>query len=509
MSQLKKNIIANLVGSGWVALMGIVFIPVYIKFLGIDSYGLIGIYASLQALFGLLDIGLSTTLNREMARLSGQTNMAREMRDLVRTLESIYWILGLVIAAAVMLLAPLIANYWIQPGKLSPRTIQQAIMIMGLTIAFQFFFTFYAGGLLGLQKQILLNTIIIIINTLKFAGVILVLWLISPSIQAFFIWQSLVGILATFLVAHFLWKNLPPSGQRAGFRIRFLQEIWQFALGMGGINILALILTQMDKIILSKMLTLENFGYYTLASGVAVTLYSLISPLFNAAYPKFTQLVSSGDQFELKKLYHGLCQLMSVIIIPSALVIAFFSPEILLLWTRNPVIAEHTHTILSLLIVGTALNGLMGLPYALQLAHGWTKLAFSSNLIAVIILVPAIIYMTKWYGPVGAASVWIALNCMYILITVQFMHRRLLPEEKWRWYVQDLGMPIGLTLLVAMAWAFFLPPGISSFWLILYLGMVWLNCVIAAILVTPQLYSIIHDYLIARKVFKNWRIYHS
>ena len=160
MSRLAKNIAANFVGSGWIALMGIIFIPVYIKFLGIDSYGLIGIYTSLQALFGLLDIGLSTTLNREMARLSGQTDKAGEMRDLVRTLEIIYWILGAAIAFAVILLAPLIANYWIQPGKLSTDTIQQAIMVMGLTIAFQFIFTFYSGGLLGLQKQILLNSII-------------------------------------------------------------------------------------------------------------------------------------------------------------------------------------------------------------------------------------------------------------------------------------------------------------------------------------------------------------
>ena len=213
MSQLKKNIVANFVGSGWIALMGIIFIPIYIKFLGIDSYGLIGIYTSLQALFGLLDIGLSTTLNRELARLSGQTDKAGEMRDLVRTLEIIYWILGAAIAFAVILLAPLIANYWIQPGKLSTDTIQQAIMVMGLTIAFQFILTFYSGGLLGLQKQILLNSITILITTLKFAGAILVLWLISSSIQAFFIWQTLIGILATILVAYFLWQNLPYSEQ--------------------------------------------------------------------------------------------------------------------------------------------------------------------------------------------------------------------------------------------------------------------------------------------------------
>ncbi len=433
--------------------MGIAFIPVYINFLGIDSYGLIGIYASLQALFGLLDIGLSTTLNRELARLSGQTDKVGEMRDLVRTLESIYWIIGIVIAIVVILLAPLIANHWVQPGDLSTAIIEQAVMVMGLTISFQLIFTFYSGGLLGLQRQVLLNIIIIVITTLKFAGVILVLWLVSPTIQAFFIWQTLIGVLAAILSAYFLWQNLPPFNQPARFQINLLRKIRQFAAGMSGITFLALILTQLDKIILSKMLTLENFGYYTLASVVAMSLYRLTSPIFNAAYPKFTQLVSIGDQLELPKLYHRMCQIMSVIIIPPALIIAFFAPEILLLWTRNPLTVEYTHTVLSLLVIGTALNGLMNLPYALQLAYGWTKLAFYTNLIAVIILVPSLIFMTMSYGPEGAASAWIILNCGYILISIHFMHKRLLPQEKWRWYIYDLGCLLGASLLSSMFWA--------------------------------------------------------
>jgi hypothetical protein len=78
------------------------------------------------------------------------------------------------------------------------------------------------------------------------------------------------------------------------------------------------------------------------------------------------------------------------------------------------------------------------------------------------------------------------------------MHRRLLPDEKWKWYIQDVGTPAGLTLLVVMSWAFFLPQGISAFWLLLFLIIIWLNCVIAAILGAPQLYPIIYRYLTVR-----------
>jgi len=41
---------ANFAGTGWAALMQIVCIPLYIKFMGIEAYGLIGFYLVLQAM---------------------------------------------------------------------------------------------------------------------------------------------------------------------------------------------------------------------------------------------------------------------------------------------------------------------------------------------------------------------------------------------------------------------------------------------------------------------------
>jgi O-antigen/teichoic acid export membrane protein len=98
--------------------------------------------------------------------------------------------------------------------------------------------------------------------------------------------------------------------------------------------------------------------------------------------------------------------------------------------------------LVSLLFIGTALNGLMHLPYALQLAHGWTSLAFYSNVISVILLIPLLFIATSNYGAVGAAAIWIVLNSGYVLIQLQVMHRRLLKRELWRWYLEDVGLPL-------------------------------------------------------------------
>jgi O-antigen/teichoic acid export membrane protein len=484
MSLLKQNIIANFAGNGWTALMSLAFVPLYIKFMGIESYGLVGIFATLLVLFGLLDMGLSTTLNRELARFSALPNKAQDMRNLVRTLELPYWGVAFVVGVAVVGLSGPIANYWVNVDELSPATVQQALMIMGVVVAFRWPTGLYSGGLMGLQKQVLLNGINAFAATLRGIGAVLVLWLISPTIQAFFVWQIFASAVHTSLVAFFLWRSLPKSGHRSHFQKEILSRIWRFAAGMTGISVTAIILTQTDKIVLSKILPLEMFGYYILATVVAKSLYYFIGPLFSALFPRFSQLVSLNDQTELKELYHKSCQFMSVMILPAAIVVSLFASEILLLWTGNPVIVGNTHTIVSILIIGSALNGLMNLPYGLQLAHAWTKLALYTNIIASIVLVPMIYFLAIHYGAVGAAAAWVILNAGYALICIQIMHSRLLKGEQWRWYLNDVGVPLLASLSAAILWRLFMPDDMSRLAMFIYLAGISITTLLAAAVAT-------------------------
>lgn len=469
MTLLEKNIAANIVGSIWQALMGLIFIPFYIKFMGIESWGLVGFFYTLLIMFALLDLGLSITLNRELARLSILPGKEQEMNNLVRTLEVLYWGIAIFAGVTVAAVSPFLAHHWIKAGQLSPKTIELTLLIMGFVIALQMPVGFYSGGLLGLQKQVLLNVINVCMSTLRGAGAALVLWLVSPTIQAFFIWQIVVSVIQIFLLALFLWRRLPRGNKYAVFEKQLFKGIWRFAAGMSGISALAVILAQLDKVILSKMLSLEMFGYYTLASMVAMSLGCFFTPVFSSIYPRFTQLFSIGDQEGLKHLYHQGCQFMSVLILPSAIVVALFSYEILLLWTQNPTTAEKSHGLLSILVCGTAINGLMNLPYALQLASGWTKLSFLKTLIAVILLVPLIIYMTMHYGVIGAASVWVVLNMSMFIFEIPIMHQRLLRTEKWQWYWQDVGLPIAIALIIAGLGRLFISGSMPQFMMVPYL----------------------------------------
>lgn len=80
MSVLQKNVLANFLGKGWSLLMGLVFVPFYIRFLGVEAYGIIGFFSTLLVAVSLLEFGLSATMNREMARYSVQPERSDEGR---------------------------------------------------------------------------------------------------------------------------------------------------------------------------------------------------------------------------------------------------------------------------------------------------------------------------------------------------------------------------------------------------------------------------------------------
>lgn len=487
MSRVKKNIVANLIGRGWAAVIGIAFVPLYIQFIGIEAYGLLGLFATVQAVFSLLDLGLSSTMNREMARFSArdEREAARDARDLVRTLELTYWGLGAMIAGGVFALAPIIPR-WVNASQVSTETIVQSVLVLGVLTALQWPLKLYEGGLQGLQQQVLGNALAIGFSTLRSLGAILVLWLVSPTLQAFLIWQGISYGLQTSGTAVMLWRRLPASPYRARFRLRSVRDIWRFAAGMSATTIVTVVLLQSDKIILSRLLPLEAVGYYALASVAANGLHYLIGPLFAAIFPHLSQLASLGDAARLKASYLQYSQLAAVMIIPIAVVLALFAPEVLFVWTRDVATVEKAWVLLTVLVIGTAMNGLVHLPYALQLAHGWTSLGFYTNLVGAVVLVPSMYVMVLHFGAVGGAIPWLLLNAGYMLAYVIIMHRRILPGEQWEWYSKGVAVPLAGAVLVAGLWRLAIFDLSPSWWrTAALLATVYAMTLVATTLITP------------------------
>lgn len=482
MSRVRFNIAANLAGQTWLVLLTIVCTPFYIRLLGIEGYGLIAFYLVFQGMLHLLDFGLGATVNREVARLSGDAGFADHsiLSRFVVTVERWYWLLGLGLGVVLYFATPHIAGWWLRPEHLSQDDLVLSGKFFGLLAFLHWPNAFYLSGLMGLQRQVLLNTIQIPLSGLSSIGGLVFIWLGPRSVSALIAWQVLVLLIQVAILSGCFWKAAGITRKDARFDLSVLSRSWRFSLGMSGISITGMLLTHLDKIVLSRLLPLELFGYYSLAGTLARGLYVLITPVFNAYFPRFSALAAGNDVASMRQCYHSAAQLMSVLILPLAAIVVLFSGEIAFLWLHDAAIATAVAPIASLLVVGICLNGLMNIPFALQLAYGRTAIGLYINILLVVVLAPAIVVAAVEYGVLGAAAMWAVVNGLYLMIGIPVTHRYLLAGEAWNWVKWDVMPPLAVAVLVVGAGRLLAPHEQGAFASLLTLAFLWVLATLCA-----------------------------
>ncbi|EED1883762.1 O121 family O-antigen flippase, partial [Escherichia coli] len=136
----------------YVSAVGILILPLYIKYMGAESYGLIGFFTMLQALFGLLDLGLTPTIGRETARYHGGTMTVLDYRKLLRTLHILFFTIATIGGVFLFFLAPIISVHWLKVTTISIDTVNYCVKIMAFSIALRWIGGLYRGIISGSER---------------------------------------------------------------------------------------------------------------------------------------------------------------------------------------------------------------------------------------------------------------------------------------------------------------------------------------------------------------------
>lgn len=474
MSSLKVNVIANYAGQIWTAIMMIAFIPLYLEILGAESFGLVGIMLSLQAISQMFDFGVGGAVNRELATRVGNRERVPSAANLIRTLEWVVWPMALMVGGLISLSSEWISTVWLSGQQLSVEELESSLIIIGVVVACLWPSNFYLNCLSGLEKQPLMNVITASFTTLRSVGVLPVLFFLAPTISAFLWWNVVVAVLQTLLLAVVVWHTIGTRRLSLDAKFSFdeLASVAKFASGMFLITVLALVLTQVDRLMLSGLSPLSELGYYTVALSVAAGIGKLIQPMFTALYPRFSRLHAAEDDIGLTELYRQSCQWSSVILSAAGAVLIVFSEQILYLWTGDADTSVQLRCVLAVLVAGTVLNGLVTIPYALQLAKGWTRLSVGVNAVSVLFAIPFCYQAINSYGMLGAASLCLVLNVTYVFVAVPLMHQKLLPGGWLRWFFNDTFPIVCTAIITALACSFLLPETTRDLIGVLWLGLV-------------------------------------
>ena len=473
--KISRNIVANGVGRIASLLSNIIFVPLYIRLMGGESYGLVVAYATLVGSLQVLDAGWSNLLSRQLALrvYDRERERNRSAGNLARTVEVISWSTGIVIGASLILLAPYIADAWLITRTLPRRETIEAIRLIGVIVAIQWPSMAYQGAMMGLQEQVRLNVVRISTSCMQAVGAALILWKVSPSIHAYFLWVLLLQTINTLWMRHAMWRNLDVDKDvESRFDWREISSSWRFAFGVAGIALLSSILTQADKIVLSRTVPLAEFGIYGVAFTVCGVLNVLSGPILQAVLPRFTQLSNEMDERRLRQMYLHSSELVALVVVPTWMILSFHSQALMTLWMGPGLKAETAAALMPLLALGFLLNATVMLPYGLQIATGWTSLSVIKNIVAVAIFFPALLWAVTSFGTIGAASVWVAINASYLCLEIPIMHRRVLKGTTLIWYATAFLVPVAIGTMMGGISRILKPAAFAGkFSLVLFLGL--------------------------------------
>jgi len=437
MARLRTDVVANILGQGWAVAISLLFVPFFVSRLGIESYAIIALLPLCTALLQVLDGGLAVTLNREMARLAPST-APHEARSTAWTLQVVHLSAGIFFGLSAIALLPMAGMAWLQPKEVSASELHGALLLLAITVALQWPIPFLQNGLMGLGRQPKVNGLLAVYSTVLNVGAAVLITFADSSVSTFLGWAGACAMMHSIALAIVFWRSLPCPIVPVHFEIRRLREVMSFSAGAAGIGITGVILTHFDRIVGSRLLTLEQFGYYGLAATVGRSAYLLIAPVFSATFPRLSALVARPDQAGMHTLYSSATQIMCVAIFPLTAVVVWMGFDLGYAWLGNASTAGAIAEVAAVLSIGAALNGVMHLPYGLQLAHGMTRLGLQINVALVALSLPVAVLLCRQFGPIGLAATWPLTNALYFMVGVPLTHRMTGFGRALSWIGQDI-----------------------------------------------------------------------
>ncbi|QEY62228.1 oligosaccharide flippase family protein [Metapseudomonas lalkuanensis] len=431
MSQMRLSLFASLVSKLSYAISNFLALPLYTKFLGMESVGLIGFFVMLQMILMALDGGMTSAFTRKLSSMKRFHSYA-PVRYLSLSSASlsahflIFGILGMFFGGGVYFFARDISEEWLVIQGLEFDLVVRCVEWMG-GVVFLGFISLILQAYLVAREMLVINGILFSVYSIsRTLGVVLFVYAFeidSSELNRFFEAQFLVHL---FYVVALVVVCLRSSERVFIFRPSFgsVFRDGRFQLGVFFVSISSIVVVQIDKIYLSKMIDLTGYGYYTLAASLASLPYIFSSALYPVIYPKFSALVSAGEQVRILRIYTASSCALIITLLLASLFVFCYSASVLELFFSDEIISNIA-PLLSPLFLGTAIQSLLIVPFALQLAHGLTAFSLNLNLVLAPIMAMALFYLVGRYGVAGAAWVWLGYNVLSFIVTCIYVVSRL------------------------------------------------------------------------------------
>lgn len=448
---LRHRLVANYGSQAIVAASNILVVPLFWGLIGAEGYGLVSFFGLMQSWFQLLDLGLGQTLAREATRYRGGALDSRSFSGLLRASEFLFWIVGLLASVSVIVLSKWLSQSWLRAPPGTGDTVVLSIRIMAAIAAARWVATLYRSVLQGLEEQFKLSGLASLVAILRTFGVLLILKTFGATIEIFFIIQLIIAAAELLVLIAWARRAAPPQVENAGpLTLKPLLGIAGFSASVAFSSAVWFFLSQADKLVLSRIMTLSEFGAFSLSVVVAGLVHLMAGPLGQVVLPRLTALYSAGNAPEFTVLYHRATRIVSIMVFPVSVAMAAAAEVVLYVWSGDQALSHSGAGVFRFYVLGNALLSLSSFQYYLQYAKGDLRLNLVANVAFLLVFFPILVLLVREFGVLGAGWGWFGQAAFYLLVWSLVVHARSGLILHWKWLGRDIGLPLLVSVIAAL-----------------------------------------------------------
>ena len=438
---LARNALGNLASQFVPIVIAILTLPMMIRGLGTDRFGIVTLAWMVLGYFSLFDLGLGRALTQAVSERLGRGE-GNAVPELVWTALSLMALLGIAGGVSVAILTP-----WVIHKVLHvPAAIQGEAVAAFFWMAAALPFVILTAGLRGVMEAHQRFAAVIALRTSTSLAI-----LIGPLFTFFFTNHLgvFVGVVAVLrfvaCMAHFVYCLMTFPGLRTAYAPK--AELVRRLLGFGGwmtaVNVINPLMVQMDRFLIGALVSTSAVAFYTTPFDLMTRAWFLSGSVVGVMFPAFAATYTV-DRVRTAAIFERCLKSVLVILFPITLVGVALGHEILLYWVGADFASEGTR-VMQWLALGVLLNGLAQVPSSLIQAVARPDLTFKLHMAELIPYLLVAWLLTSRYGIEGAAVAWvarIAVDLMIYFMAVGWV----LPESSqairrtWNWVIPTVAV---------------------------------------------------------------------
>lgn len=346
-------------------------------------------------------------------------------------LSTLYWMgimAGVLLFLIVSILAPWVSYFYGEPE------LTKLIVIVAISFVIQ---PFGQQFMVLWQKEMRFSEIAKINIVNKFISLIISVYFAYNGYGVYaLVYATLVGV--TIQTLMFMYKGLNEYKPTFVFRIGDIKEYFSFGAYQMGERTINYFNSQIDTILIGKLLGVEALGVYTLVKQIIMRPAQIINPILTkVAFPAMAKI--QNDTEKLKYVYLKIINYLSSVNFPIYAFIFIFSHSIVMVMLGEKWV--EAVPIMQILAIWGAVRSTGNPVGSLLLAKGKVKWGFWWN-VGLLFYTPIIIYIGSFWGLAGISWASVFSLFPFVMLANWYFLVRNLCDAGFFEYHREILIPL-------------------------------------------------------------------